>query len=162
MCSLGAAGRHRRGRFFKSVNPISTRNRPPISPLAGPKNWKKIDSDRGTESSRHAYRRMKKSDLTCPECGAGYRRIELDSKPGSKGKYRCLVCNRVLEIFDGSKTVALRLTVQPAPPSFSRIREQRRGRLSGMVRSNLASAVATRAGCDEARHRTPTVRITGG
>jgi transposase-like protein len=79
-----------------------------------------MDGDRGTESSRHVYRRMKKSDLTCPECGAGYRRIELDSKPrGSKGKYRCLVCDHVLEVFDGSKTVAIRLTVQPALPSFS-------------------------------------------
>jgi transposase-like protein len=56
---------------------------------------------------------MKKSDFTCLECGAGYRRIELDSGPGSKGKYRCLVCDHVLEIFDGSKTVAIRLTVQP-------------------------------------------------
>jgi predicted Zn finger-like uncharacterized protein len=83
------------------------------------KKIEKIDGDRGTVSSRHAYRGMKKSDLTCPECGAGYRRIELDSKPGNKGKYRCLVCDHVLEVFDGSKTVAIRLTVKPAPPSFS-------------------------------------------
>jgi hypothetical protein len=102
-----------------SVRPKPSRNRPSIPPLAGPKNWEKIDGDRGTESSRHAYRRMKKSDLSCPECGAGYRQIELDSKPGNKGKYRCLVYDHVLEVFDGSKTVAIHLTVKPAPPSFS-------------------------------------------
>ena len=59
---------------------------------------------------------MKKSDLSCPECGAGYRRIELDS---GSGRYRCLVCDHVLEIFDGSKTVAIRLTVQPTLSSFT-------------------------------------------
>jgi transposase-like protein len=56
---------------------------------------------------------MKKSDLTCPECKAGYRRIELTSKRGAKGEFHCLVCNRVLEVFDGSTDVAIRLTVQP-------------------------------------------------
>jgi hypothetical protein len=61
---------------------------------------------------RH-YFEMKKSDLTCPACGAGYRRIELTSRPGVKGEYRCLLCNEVLEKFDGSTDVAIRLTVQP-------------------------------------------------
>jgi predicted Zn finger-like uncharacterized protein len=56
------------------------------------------------QNHRHAYRRMKKSDLTCPECGAGYRRIELASEPGRRGEYRCLVCDHVLEVFDGSMT----------------------------------------------------------
>jgi transposase-like protein len=56
---------------------------------------------------------MKKSDVTCPECGAGYRRIELATRKGTKGEYRCLVCNHLLETFDGSTEVALRLTVQP-------------------------------------------------
>jgi hypothetical protein len=55
----------------------------------------------------------KKSDVTCPECGAGYRRIELISGPGDRGEFRCLVCDHLLEAFDGSRTVALRLTVQP-------------------------------------------------
>lgn len=57
--------------------------------------------------------KMKKSDLTCPNCHAGYRRIELTSRPGVKGEYRCLLCNEVLEKFDGSTDVAIRLTVQP-------------------------------------------------
>jgi transposase-like protein len=57
---------------------------------------------------------MKKSDVTCPECHAGYRRIELQSKPGTLGEFRCLTCDHLLEIFDGSANVALRLTVQPA------------------------------------------------
>jgi transposase-like protein len=56
---------------------------------------------------------MKKSDVTCPECKAGYRRIELVSKKGNKGEFRCLLCNYVLEVFDGATEVAIRLTVQP-------------------------------------------------
>lgn len=56
---------------------------------------------------------MKKSDLTCPVCHAGYRRIELTSRPGTKGEYRCLLCHEVLETFDGFTDVAIRLTVQP-------------------------------------------------
>ena len=57
--------------------------------------------------------KMRKSDVTCPKCNAGYRRIELTSRPGAKGEYRCLLCDQVLEVFDGSTEVALRLTVQP-------------------------------------------------
>jgi hypothetical protein len=49
---------------------------------------------------------MKKSDVTCAKCHAGYRR-------GTRGEFRCLVCDEVLEIFDGSTDVAMRLTVQP-------------------------------------------------
>ncbi|THD53450.1 MAG: hypothetical protein E8A46_10860 [Bradyrhizobium sp.] len=56
---------------------------------------------------------MKKSDVTCPKCHAGYRRIELASRPGTKGEFRCLLCDQVLEVFDGSTEVAIRLTVQP-------------------------------------------------
>jgi hypothetical protein len=56
---------------------------------------------------------MKKSDVACDQCQAGYRRIELVSKPGSKGEFRCLVCDRVLEVFDGATDLAFRLTVQP-------------------------------------------------
>ncbi len=56
---------------------------------------------------------MKKSDITCPKCNAGYRRIELDSVAGTKGEFRCLLCGHVLEVFDGSAEVAIRLTVQP-------------------------------------------------
>ena len=51
--------------------------------------------------------------MTCPECSAGYRRIELVSQKGNKGKFHCLMCNHLLEVFDGSTQVALRLTVQP-------------------------------------------------
>jgi transposase-like protein len=56
---------------------------------------------------------MKKSDVTCPKCGAGYRRIELTSRQGTKGEYRCLLCDQLLEEFDGSSDVAIHLTVQP-------------------------------------------------
>ncbi|HTB01967.1 MAG TPA: hypothetical protein VK804_15980 [Bradyrhizobium sp.] len=56
---------------------------------------------------------MKKSDIICPECRAGYRRIELVSKPGPKGEFRCLLCNHLIEVFDGSTEIAIRLTVQP-------------------------------------------------
>jgi hypothetical protein len=56
---------------------------------------------------------MKKSDITCPNCHAGYRRIELTTRPGVKGEYRCLLRDQLLEIFDGSTEIAIRLTVQP-------------------------------------------------
>ena len=54
---------------------------------------------------------MRKSDVTCPKCRAGYRRIEVASGKMSKGEYRCLLCDHLL--FDGSSEVAIRLTVQP-------------------------------------------------
>jgi hypothetical protein len=56
---------------------------------------------------------MKKSDITCPRCHAGYQRVELVSKAGTEGEFRCLLCDQVLEVFDGSTDVAIRLTVQP-------------------------------------------------
>ena len=56
---------------------------------------------------------MRKTDVICPECAAGCRRIELLSKSGTAGQYRCLVCGRVLEVFDGSSEIAYRLTVHP-------------------------------------------------
>ncbi|MCP3440743.1 hypothetical protein NLM33_24475 [Bradyrhizobium sp. CCGUVB1N3] len=56
---------------------------------------------------------MKKSDVVCPECGAGFRRLELSSRPGEIGEYRCPVCDSSLEVFDGSKLVAYRLTIEP-------------------------------------------------
>jgi len=60
---------------------------------------------------------MKKSDVLCSDCGAGYRRIQLDSRPGKEGHYRCLVCSRVLETFDGQHEIAYRLTVNPERPA---------------------------------------------
>jgi hypothetical protein len=57
---------------------------------------------------------MRKSDVTCPKCNAGYRRVELMSRAGKTGEFRCLACNHLLEVFDGSHEVAIRLTVQPA------------------------------------------------
>lgn len=60
-----------------------------------------------------SYGDMKKTDIQCPDCNAGYRRIELASTSGTRGTYRCLVCNRILEQFDGRTEVAYRLTVTP-------------------------------------------------
>ena len=42
-----------------------------------------------------------------------YRRIELTSRAGTKGEFRCLLCDHLLEDFDGKTEVVLRLTVQP-------------------------------------------------
>jgi hypothetical protein len=56
---------------------------------------------------------MRKSDVICPKCGAGYRRVELISKKGSRGEFRCLWCGHLLEVFDGLTEVVIRLTVQP-------------------------------------------------
>jgi DNA-directed RNA polymerase subunit RPC12/RpoP len=57
---------------------------------------------------------MRKGDVQCPECGAGYRRIEVISMKGQAGEYRCLTCGHRLEEFSGQTYVAYRLTVQPA------------------------------------------------
>jgi len=56
---------------------------------------------------------MKKSDIVCRKCGAGFNRIELTSQRGIEGKYRCRACGVVLESFDGQSLVAYRLTVRP-------------------------------------------------
>jgi transposase-like protein len=57
---------------------------------------------------------MQKSDVVCCECGAGFRRLELSSQRGEKGEYRCPACHSRLEIFDGSKLIAYRLTIEPS------------------------------------------------
>jgi predicted Zn finger-like uncharacterized protein len=57
---------------------------------------------------------MRKGDIQCPVCEAGYRRIEVSSMKGRPGEYRCLTCNHLLETFTGETYVAYRLTVQPA------------------------------------------------
>jgi transposase-like protein len=56
---------------------------------------------------------MRSSDIICPKCKAGYRRIEVASGNRTTGEFRCLLCGHVLEVFDGSHEVAIRLTVQP-------------------------------------------------
>lgn len=56
---------------------------------------------------------MRKSDITCPKCQAGYRRVELASGKGTTSEFRCLLCDQLLEVFDGSTKIAIRLTVQP-------------------------------------------------
>ena len=61
---------------------------------------------------RHTMQ-MKKADVICSECNAGFRRIELTSQRGSVGEFRCPLCDHVLEVFDGSTEIAYRLTVAP-------------------------------------------------
>ena len=56
---------------------------------------------------------MKMDDVTCPDCNAGFRRIELSSRSGAPGEYRCPVCDALMEVLDGAKEVAYRLTVVP-------------------------------------------------
>jgi hypothetical protein len=57
---------------------------------------------------------MRSSDIICPECTAGYRRIEVASGNRTTGEYRCQLCDHVLEVFDTANEVAIRLTVQPS------------------------------------------------
>lgn len=59
---------------------------------------------------------MNKMDVTCPSCGAGFRRLELSSQPGSKGEYHCPACDTALEKLDGEHLIAYRLTIQPERP----------------------------------------------
>lgn len=56
---------------------------------------------------------VRKADVTCACCGAGFRRLELWSEPGAKGEYHCPVCDYLLEAFDGTNLIAYRLTIQP-------------------------------------------------
>jgi hypothetical protein len=56
---------------------------------------------------------MRKDDVLCDECGAGFRRIELRSRRGTAGEIRCPLCDHLLEVSDGSTQVAYRLTVAP-------------------------------------------------
>ena len=52
--------------------------------------------------------------MTCPECHAGYHRIELDPISGTKGKFHCENPGHLLEVFDGKTDIAIRLTVRPS------------------------------------------------
>ena len=45
------------------------------------------------------------------DCSAAYRRVELASRPGNPGAYRCQVCERILEVFDGSTEIAVGLPI---------------------------------------------------
>jgi transposase-like protein len=56
---------------------------------------------------------MKKADIQCPNCSAGYRRIELASKKSKPGFFSCALCKQPLERLDGASEVAYRLTVVP-------------------------------------------------
>ncbi len=56
---------------------------------------------------------MRKGDIICPECKAGFRRVELNSRQGHATEFRCPVCSRLLEVTDGSTDVAYRVTVAP-------------------------------------------------
>ena len=51
--------------------------------------------------------------VTCPACGAGFRRLELLFERGTKGEHCSPVCGTVLESFDGHTLVVYRLTVRP-------------------------------------------------
>jgi DNA-directed RNA polymerase subunit RPC12/RpoP len=57
---------------------------------------------------------MKQGDVTCSECGAGFRRLELSTQAGAKGEYRCPACGALLEKLDGQALVVYRLTIQPS------------------------------------------------
>jgi uncharacterized Zn-finger protein len=56
---------------------------------------------------------MRKDDVICPACKAGFRRIEIVSRSGSAGEVRCPLCDTLLEVADGSTEIAYRLTVAP-------------------------------------------------
>ena len=85
---------------------------------------------------------MWESDIICPVCGAGYRRITLFTCEGTE--YRCLTCDHVLDVFDGSFGVLIRLTVSPLThilntPATRKSRRTRRARRCAR-RSGTSSA----------------------
>jgi len=53
------------------------------------------------------------TEVMCSECKPGFCRVELWSSGGKKGEFHCLVCDQVLEVFNGTKLIAYRLTVRP-------------------------------------------------
>jgi hypothetical protein len=87
---------------------------------------------------------MRKSDAICPECGAGFRRIELTSKRGIEGQYHCPVCDTLIENFDGRNLVAYRLTIEPMKKNQAR-RPSSPARL-GRSRVSLRSVAAVGGG----------------
>jgi len=56
---------------------------------------------------------MRKDDVICPKCKAGFWRMELSTRRGIKDEYRCPLCDQLLETFDGSTEIAYRLTIVP-------------------------------------------------
>ncbi|PDT65799.1 hypothetical protein CO683_30290 [Bradyrhizobium ottawaense] len=57
---------------------------------------------------------MRKSDVTCSECGAGFRRLELTSERGIECKYHCPACGTLIEACGSDHLIVYRLTVQPS------------------------------------------------
>ena len=70
---------------------------------------------------------MTKTDVICPQCRAGFRRIELSSRRGTRGAYHCPICDQSLEAFDGSKEIAYRLTVTPVNAKAHSLRARTSG-----------------------------------
>lgn len=66
-----------------------------------------------TQTMARSRVRPKKSDIICPSCSAVLRRVELVRGVRTTGEYRCLSCDHVLEMFEGTTEIAIRLTVQP-------------------------------------------------
>jgi DNA-directed RNA polymerase subunit RPC12/RpoP len=85
--------------------------------------------------------RMTKSDVQCPHCSAGYRRIELTSRKSQPGSYSCALCKQPLEEFDGGSEVVYRLTVVPTQyfeawgQALSKVTSSPRYRRSGRMRT---------------------------
>jgi uncharacterized Zn-finger protein len=67
----------------------------------------------GTVTRAAHNSRMRKDDVICPACKAGFRRIEIVSQSGSAGGVHCPLCDTLLEVVDGATEVAYRLTVAP-------------------------------------------------
>ncbi|WP_249131245.1 MULTISPECIES: hypothetical protein [unclassified Bradyrhizobium] len=74
-------------------------------------------------ASRQGEKDVRKADVTCACCGAGFRRLELWSEPGAKGEYHCPVCDYLLEAFDGTNLIVYRLTIQPVRAPVYSVRQ---------------------------------------
>ena len=84
---------------------------------------------------------MINGDVTCPKCGAGFRRIEFVSQQGREGEYRCPTCDELLEVLDGKRLIAYRVTIAPLA-ALGRMRQDAVAHPPARIRGTTSDARA--------------------
>jgi hypothetical protein len=78
--------------------------------------------------------------VTCPKCG-GIRRIEFVSQQDSEGEYRCPTCDELLEVLDGKRLIAYRVTIAPLA-ALGRMRQDAVAHPPARIRGTTSDARA--------------------